>query len=99
MQVTAVHLQRPWESSISSEEVSPPSVPIYTIEYGNRSIDQFLVLLRTYHIEILVDVRSQPYSRAHQPFSRDRLEKSLKDGGIRYGRYMRRATKRPELLC
>jgi len=84
MQVTAIQLQLPWENSISPEEVSTPSIPIYTIGYGNRSMDQFLELLRRYHIEFLVDVRSQPYSRANQPFSRDGLEKTLKNCGMRY---------------
>lgn len=84
MQVTAMQLQLPWESTPSSEGVSTPSVPIYTIGYGNRSIDQFLELLGIYHIAFLVDVRSQPYSRANQSFSRDKLEGSMKNYGIRY---------------
>lgn len=84
MRGTAIQLSLPWENSFSPAENFTSSIPIYTIGYGNRSIDQFLELLRRYHIEFLVDVRSLPYSRANQPFSRDALEKTLKNYSIRY---------------
>ncbi len=36
------------------------TIPIYTIGYGNRSIEDFVKLLQDYDIKFLVDVRSQP---------------------------------------
>src|SRR5260370_36390208 len=57
MQETVV--QMTWESLI-------PALPVYTIGYGGRSIEQFIELLNRYEIEFLIDVRSQPYSRFHQ---------------------------------
>ena len=60
------------------------NVPIYTIGYGNRTIEQFVELLKQYEIAFVVDVRSQPYSRYNQQFSKDALEKQLKLHNIRY---------------
>lgn len=60
------------------------TIPIYTIGYGNRSIEDFVKLLQDYDIRFLVDVRSQPYSRFNPDFSKDALEKRLKQHSIRY---------------
>ncbi len=59
-------------------------LPIYTIGYGNRSIDECIDLLRRYTIEFLVDIRSQPYSRFHPDYSKAALEGKLKREGLRY---------------
>ena len=59
-------------------------VPIYTIGYGGRSIEEFISLLHHYDIEYLIDARSQPYSRYTPQFSKDALEKYLKQHNIRY---------------
>jgi len=60
------------------------TVPIYTIGYGNRSIDDFVGLLQGYHIKFLVDIRSQPFSRFNPDYSKEALEKHLKQNSIRY---------------
>jgi len=57
---------------------------IYTIGHGNRSIEEFLGLLKDAAIEFLVDVRAYPASRRHPQFARASLEGSLADAGIRY---------------
>lgn len=59
-------------------------LPIYTIGYGNRSLDEFLALLKQYNIHYLVDLRSLPYSRYHPDFSRNAIEARLKQQDIRY---------------
>lgn len=59
-------------------------IPLYTIGHGNRSIESFLALLERYAIDFLVDVRSQPYSRYNPHFSKDALEASLVQRGLRY---------------
>jgi uncharacterized protein (DUF488 family) len=51
------------------------SIPIYTIGYGNRLVEEFIGLLQQYEIRFLVDIRSQPYSRYNPDFSKDALEK------------------------
>jgi uncharacterized protein (DUF488 family) len=60
------------------------TIPIYTIGYGNRSIEDFVKLIQGYDIKFLVDVRSQPYSRFNPDFSKDALEKRLRQHSIRY---------------
>lgn len=59
-------------------------IPIYTIGYGNRPIDTFIDILKRYDITFLVDIRSQPYSRYHPDYSKDALEKHLKQHSIKY---------------
>jgi uncharacterized protein (DUF488 family) len=58
--------------------------PIYTIGYGNRSLGEFVELLRRNEIEFLVDVRSHPYSRHSPQFSKDALKANLEKHNIRY---------------
>ena len=65
-------------------EQSPGPIPIYTIGYGNRSIEQFISVLQRHEIAYLIDVRSVPYSRYKPEFSKTALEKELKRYGIRY---------------
>lgn len=58
--------------------------PIYTIGYGNRSIEELVLLLQQYEIKFVIDIRSQPYSRYKPDFSREAVERHLKQYGIRY---------------
>ena len=60
------------------------TIPIYTIGYGNRSIEEFVGLLQQYDIKFLADIRSQPYSRYNPDFSKNALERRLKQASIRY---------------
>ena len=60
------------------------TIPIYTIGYGSRSIDQFVEVLQRYEIAYLIDVRSAPYSRYKPEFSKVELADELQRHGIRY---------------
>ncbi len=57
---------------------------IYTIGHGNRKIDDFIYLLKKYEIELLVDVRTYPYSRFHTQFRQAALESTLDANDINY---------------
>ncbi|WFP49333.1 DUF488 domain-containing protein [Methylomonas sp. EFPC3] len=57
---------------------------LYSIGYGNRSWQSFLNLLVAKNCEFLIDVRSSPYSKFNQSFSRESLLKLCKEAGIRY---------------
>jgi uncharacterized protein (DUF488 family) len=59
-------------------------IPIYTIGYGNRTLEQFIALLKQYEIAFVADVRSQPYSRHNNDFSKHDLAAHLKQHNIRY---------------
>ncbi len=61
-----------------------PQIPIYTIGYGNRPMKKFIELLKQYNISYLIDIRSRPYSRFNPDFSKEALEKHLRQFGIRY---------------
>ncbi|MCP4359511.1 MAG: DUF488 domain-containing protein [Chloroflexi bacterium] len=60
------------------------SLPIFTIGYGAREIDAFIIALKTYEITYLIDVRSKPYSRYKPDFSKQTLENHLQQNNIRY---------------
>ena len=59
-------------------------IPIHTIGYGNRDINEFIELLKKNGIQFLIDVRSKPTSRFNPRFSRPALEVVLKNHSIRY---------------
>ena len=57
---------------------------IYSIGYGGRSSEEFIDLLKRYEIALLVDVRSQPYSRFNPDFTQSALRGILQRAGIEY---------------
>lgn len=57
---------------------------LYSIGHSNASPETFLALLQRYQIAVLVDARSQPYSRYNPHFSRERLKRSLEENGVKY---------------
>jgi len=57
---------------------------LWTIGHSNHSIERFLELLGSNEIDVVVDVRSQPYSSYQGHFSQTPLRRELEDAGIRY---------------
>jgi hypothetical protein len=57
---------------------------IYTIGHGNASFEKICDLLKTNHIDLLVDVRSAPYSRYVPDFNREPFSRRLQAAGIGY---------------
>ena len=57
---------------------------IKTIGHSTHSIERFVDLLKNGGVELLVDVRSMPYSRRHPQFGLEKLVKSLEAAGIAY---------------
>src|SRR5215469_15829366 len=58
--------------------------PIFTIGHSTRPIPDFVELLRQVSVDLLVDVRSVPRSRANPQFNADTLPHSLAAAGIAY---------------
>ncbi len=59
-------------------------IPIRTIGHSNHPIERFVGLLTAAGVEVVVDVRSTPWSRRFPQFGRERLERSLAAAGIGY---------------
>jgi len=57
---------------------------IFTIGYSNKKIDEFITKLKENKIEVLVDVRTHPFSRWNPKFSRPTLETELAKHSIKY---------------
>lgn len=56
----------------------------YTLGTSNRSLEEFLEILREYKIEKIVDVRHFPTSKLFPHFKKENLGKFLKEKGIEY---------------
>jgi uncharacterized protein (DUF488 family) len=59
-------------------------ITIYTIGYGNRTIDSFIALLHQYDIHFLADTRSISYSRFRPAYRKSALKVHLEAAGITY---------------
>lgn len=57
---------------------------LYTIGHSSHSLQDFLIILKTYHITHLVDVRTIPKSRHVPWFNQKKLQKSLLNNRITY---------------
>ena len=60
------------------------SKPFFTIGHSTRAIDEFVALLMTAEVKLVVDVRTVPRSRTNPQFNRDALPASLAAHGIAY---------------
>jgi uncharacterized protein (DUF488 family) len=60
------------------------TIPIYTIGYGSRALEEFIAILHQYQIAYLVDIRSAPYSRYKPEYAKEALAQALHAQGIRY---------------
>jgi len=56
---------------------------VYTIGHSNRSMEDFLKLLKKHNIECIIDVRRFPTSK-FEDYKKERLEKTLYEHGIKY---------------
>lgn len=57
---------------------------IFTVGHSNIPFSRFLELLKEHEIEMVLDVRSKPWSRHNPQFNRRVLESALKEAGIEY---------------
>ena len=62
----------------------PEDLFIHTIGHSDHTTAAFVDLLRDHAITLVVDVRSQPYSRWASQFNRETLAHDLEDAGIAY---------------
>jgi len=57
---------------------------IYTVGHSNHPLERVVELLRLHEIDVLADVRSQPYSQYSPHFDRPSIESALKAAGLCY---------------
>jgi uncharacterized protein (DUF488 family) len=57
---------------------------IWTIGHSTRTLEEFVVLLNSFHITMLVDIRNYPGSRRFPHFNKEALEISLPSNDINY---------------
>ena len=69
---------------------------VFTIGHSNHTVDHFLGLLKSQGVQVVVDARSQPYSKYATQFDHDALKAALQDAGIRYLYLGRELGGRPE---
>jgi uncharacterized protein (DUF488 family) len=56
----------------------------FTIGHSNHDFEAWLVLLRQHGVEVVVDVRSSPYSKYVPQFDKELMQRCLEQAGIRY---------------
>jgi uncharacterized protein (DUF488 family) len=57
---------------------------IWTIGHSTRSMDEFLTILHSFSISMLVDIRNFPGSKRYPHFNKEAMQVSLPAGGINY---------------
>lgn len=57
---------------------------LFSIGHSNQPLDAFLTALEKHEIQVLVDVRSSPYSRYSPHYNREELQALLKVEGMQY---------------
>lgn len=62
----------------------PSKATLFTVGHSTRTADELLAILEEAGIELLVDIRRQPYSRRHPQFGREALQRALAARGVRY---------------
>jgi uncharacterized protein (DUF488 family) len=84
------------EHFASVEKTSSSELRVFTVGHSNHTVEHFLGLLQSHGIQIVVDTRSQPYSKYATQFDRDTLKCALQNAGIGYLYLGRELGGRPE---
>jgi uncharacterized protein (DUF488 family) len=57
---------------------------VYTIGHSTRTLAEFIDLIKTYDVTLIVDVRTVPHSRHNPQFNKEPLPETFKAEGIKY---------------
>ena len=57
---------------------------IYTIGHSNRTLGEFISLLKENRVHVLADVRSWPSSKSNPQFNQETLRETLQSIGVKY---------------
>jgi uncharacterized protein (DUF488 family) len=64
--------------------VKASGLTILSIGHSTRTLHEFVEMLKTYHVTLVVDVRSVPRSRHNPQFNKETLPSALKLEGVNY---------------
>jgi len=68
----------------AQQSTSHSGIPFFTVGHSNRTIEEFIDILRRGKIGVVADVRRLPGSRACPQFDSERLAASLAEAQIAY---------------
>lgn len=71
-------------TNIPLQDENAESLTIFSIGHSNQPIENFFALLRQYDIQVLVDVRSSPYSKYVPHFNSMALATEAEQADIKY---------------
>ena len=57
---------------------------LFTIGHSDHELARLVELLRRHHVEVVADVRSQPYSARLPQFNKELLDRGLREQGVQY---------------
>jgi uncharacterized protein (DUF488 family) len=66
------------------ETADAPQLEVLTIGHSNRSMDEFLTLLKQHAVQVLADVRSQPHSKYVPHFDHASLKRAVEVAELQY---------------
>jgi len=69
---------------------------LYSIGHGNKNIDSFITILDKFKPQLLVDIRSVPYSKTFPEYNKKNLIKKLREKNISYEYFGDKLGGRPE---
>ena len=59
-------------------------MPLFSIGYANKPLEEFLKQLGHCNIDVIADIRSVPYSSAFHDYAREPLQRILKANELHY---------------
>ena len=57
---------------------------IFSVGHSNQTMERFVGLLKGHDIQVIVDVRSHPFSKYSTQFDHDVIKQALENSGIKY---------------
>jgi uncharacterized protein (DUF488 family) len=57
---------------------------IYSIGHGSKKIEDFIIEVKAFEVQYLLDIRSKPFSKWNPQFNQNELKFKLEENGIKY---------------
>lgn len=70
--------------TLTGYELGRDPLIVYTIGHSNRNISDFIAILKKFDIDLLIDIRTYPYSKYVSEYNKENLFRSLKGNNISY---------------